>query len=113
MTGAKPLGRSFMLVKGNLLRFMTMTIIVSCIVFIIYRIFLRVLLFLNLTNIGNTLFNTLSFCIFDIMVIYSTVMFIKFEGIENDVIEEQSRKNMEEQVMMNQASMNNFRNVKK
>lgn len=113
MTGAKPLGRSFMLVKGNLLRFMTMTTIISCIVFIIYKVFLKVLLFLNLADIGNTLFNTFSFCIFDIMVIYSTVMFIKFEGIENDVIEEQSRKNMEEQVMMNQAAINNFGKSKK
>ena len=52
----------------------------------------------------------IKFCIYDILIIYSAVMYTKFQGIENDVIEEEFRNNQEEQRLLNQASVNQAKN---
>ena len=45
-------------------------------------------------------------------IIYSALMFAKLEGIENDVLEEEFKANQEEQAMLNQAAINNFKSKK-
>ena len=52
----------------------------------------------------------IKFCIYDILIIYSAVMYTKFQGIENDVIEEEFRSSQEEQRLLNQASVNQAKN---
>ena len=51
--------------------------------------------------------------VYDMLVIYGIVMFIKLEGIENDVMEEEINASMEEQALLNTAAVNNFGKSKK
>lgn len=64
-------------------------------------------------NFSSQIYNMVRLCIWDILVVYSALMFVKFERIENDLIEEEFRNNQEEQVMMMRATLDNINRAKK
>ena len=111
INGGKALARSYNLVKNNLFRFMLLTI---TIVLITYFLQAGIMTFIIQSGfaINNLFYNAIRFSIFDLIIIYSALIFTKFEGIENDVIEEEFKNDQEEQAMLNQAAVNNFKRKK-
>ena len=112
LNGGKALGRSYTLVKNNLIRFMTLTVIIAFITYVINRFIITVLIKFGFI-LNNLTYNFIRCCIYDLFVIYSAVIFIKFQRIENDVIEEEFKNNQEEQALLNEAAINNFGKSKK
>lgn len=111
LNSGKALARSYNLVKNNLIRFMTLTIIICVIAYCLQKATLIFIADLGFT-LNNLTYNVIKFSILDLIIIYSALMFTKFEGIENDVIEEEFKNNQEEQAMLNQAAINNFKTKK-
>jgi len=112
ISGLKTLGRSYKLLKNNLMRFSFLTITMVIIAVAIEKFAIAILINLGF-GIDNTFAWILKFCIFDIIIIYSALMFMKFEGIENDVLEERFKGNQEEEVMLRSAMVNKFGKSKK
>ena len=112
LNGGKALARSYNLVSGNLIRFSLLTIIICIIAYFINKFIIITTLQLGFIFTKFT-YNVISLCVYDIILIYSSLMFIKLESIENDVIEKESGNNKEEQAMLNQAAINNFGKSKK
>ena len=47
---------------------------------------------------------------FDMFIIYTSLLFNKLEGIENDVLEEKVfKKDQQEEIMMRKAAVNQFK----
>lgn len=111
LNGGKALARSYNLVKNNLIRFMLLTIIMALITYALQVGVITLIVRFGFV-MNNLIYNIVRFCIFDLIIIYSALMFTKFESIENDVIEEEFKNNQEEQAMLNQAAINNFKTKK-
>ena len=112
LNGGKALARSYNLLKGNLIRFIILTLTILFITYFIDVFVMNTIRILGFT-MSPLIYNIITCCIYDIIIIYGSVMFVKIEGIENDVIEEEFKNNQEEQAMMNQAAINNFGKSKK
>lgn len=110
MNGAKALGRSYRLVKGNLLRFMLMTFIITFLAFYIEKTVIAI--FVNILEIKLSSFtlNAIRLTAFDMLIIYTSLLFHKLESIENDVLEEKVfKKDKQEELMMRRAVVNRFK----
>lgn len=112
LNGLKTLGRSYILVRGNLIRFAFLTFVIFFTIFTIER-FTTAAMIESGFNIDSNIVQIVRFCIFDIFIIYSVLIFVKFEGIENDIQEERFKRNREEEVMLNRAVVDKFGNSKK
>lgn len=113
LNGGKALGRSYALVKGNLLRFACLTTGIIALVYFLDRFVISTIIQHGFI-LSNFVFNSIRLCIYDIIIIYFSLMFVKFQSIENDVIEEEFKQNnQEEQAKMNKAAVNNFGKGKK
>ncbi len=108
MNGGKALGRSFSLVKGNLIRFMILTLVIIIIAFIVENIFILIFKTLDMYSseiivIGSMLSS------FDIIIIYGSLLFHKFSKIEIDFLEGKGfKEDVEEDLMMAEAAVNSF-----
>jgi len=111
LSAGKALTRSYNLVKNNLIRFMVLTITMVLLTYCLQLWTINLIIKFGFL-MNNTTCNIVRFCIFDLIIIYSALMFTKFEGIENDVLEEDFRNKQEEQAMLNQAAINNFKTKK-
>lgn len=109
LNATSAMSRSYVLVKHNLIRFSILTIIMIAITFLLDKYLFIFFAYINL-KIKYMQTYMIKFCIYDILIIYSAVMYTKFQGIENDVIEEEFRSSQEEQRLLNQASVNQAKN---
>lgn len=110
LNGAKALGRSYRLVKGNLFRFMFMTFIITFLAFFVEKTIIAI--FVNILEIELSSFtlNAIRLMAFDMLIIYTSLLFNKLEGIENDVLEEKAfKKDQQEEIMMREAAVNQFK----
>ena len=112
LNGASALGRSYTLVKGNLIRFITLTSLSVILAILVRKIIFNLLGSVDLfPNITANYFITLS--IYDFVLISNALLFIKFQGIENDIIEDETNRNFEEQVKMNYSALSHQSSIKK
>ena len=112
LNGGKALARSYNLVRNNLLRFMILTVVIAFITYFIQVSFIKFLFKLDII-LSNTTYNIIRFTIWDIFIIYSALMYVKLQGIENDAIEGDLDAKRKEQIMLNKAAVNKFGKSKK
>ena len=112
MSGVKALSRSYVLVKGNLIRFAILSCVMIFITYFMYVFAINSIKILDF-RLNSLMLNIILNSVYDMLVIYGIVMFIKLEGIENDVMEEEINASMEEQALLNTAAVNNFGKSKK
>lgn len=110
LNGAKALGRSYHLVKGNLIRFIFTTSIIIFLIFFIEELIIIVLNNIFGLQLSNFVLQGIKFTAFDIVIIYASLLFNKLEGIENDILEEKAfKKDKREELMMRAAAVNQFK----
>lgn len=110
LNGAKALGRSYRLVKGNLIRFMFTTFIIISLVFFTEEVIIIILSNMFGLQLNDFVLQAIKFTAFDMVIIYASLLFNKLEGIENDVLEEKAfKKDKREELMMREAAVNQFK----
>ena len=111
LNGAKALSRSYALVSGNLIRFSLLTIIMIFLTYYLNKYTISTIIELDFI-FKSTTYNMISLCIFDLLIIYSSLMFVKLEGIENDLIQNDAG-DIKDIALLNKAAINNFKTKKK
>ena len=110
MNGAKALGRSYRLVKGNLFRFMFMTFIIVFLALFVEKAIIAIFVDILEIKLSSFTLNAIRLMAFDMLIIYTSLLFNKLEGIENDVLEEKAfKKDQQEEIMMREAAVNQFK----
>ena len=111
LNGAKALGRSYRLVKGNLFRFMFMTFVIVFLALFVEKTIIAILVNILKIELSSFTLNAIGLTAFDMLIIYTSLLFNKLEGIENDVLEEKAfKKDQQEELMMREAAVNQFKN---
>ncbi len=111
LNGAKALGRSYRLVKGNLFRFMFMTFVIVFLALFVEKTIIEILVNILKIELSSFTLNAIRLMAFDMLIIYTSLLFNKLEGIENDVLEEKAfKKDQQEELMMREAAVNQFKN---
>ena len=110
LNGAKALGRSYRLVKGNLFRFMFMTFVIVFLALFVEKTIIEILVNILKIELSSFTLNAIRLTAFDMLIIYTSLLFNKLEGIENDVLEEKAfKKDQQEELMMREAAVNQFK----
>ena len=110
LNGAKALGRSYRLVKGNLFRFMFMTFVIVFLALFVEKTIIAILVDILEIELSSFTLNAIRLTAFDMLIIYTSLLFNKLEGIENDVLEEKAfKKDQQEELMMREAAVNQFK----
>ena len=110
LNGAKALGRSYRLVKGNLFRFMFMTFVIVFLALFVEQTIIAILVDILEIELSSFTLNAIRLTAFDMLIIYTSLLFNKLEGIENDVLEEKAfKKDQQEELMMREAAVNQFK----
>ena len=110
LNGAKALGRSYRLVKGNLFRFMFMTFVIVFLALFVEKTIIAILVNILKIELSSFTLNAIGLTAFDMLIIYTSLLFNKLEGIENDVLEEKAfKKDQQEELMMREAAVNQFK----
>lgn len=111
LNGAKALGRSYRLVKGNLFRFMFMTFVIVFLALFVEKTIIAIVVDILEIELSSFTLNAIRLTAFDMLIIYTSLLFNKLEGIENDVLEEKAfKKDQQEELMMREAAVNQFKN---
>lgn len=110
LNGAKALGRSYRLVKGNLFRFMFMTFVIVFLALFVEKTIIAILVDILEIELSSFTLNAIRLTAFDMLIIYTSLLFNKLESIENDVLEEKAfKKDQQEELMMREAAVNQFK----
>ena len=110
LNGAKALGRSYRLVKGNLFRFMFMTFVIVFLALFVEKTIIAIFVDILEIELSSFTLNAIRLTAFDMLIIYTSLLFNKLEGIENDVLEEKAfKKDQQEEIMMREAAVNQFK----
>lgn len=110
-SGPAALDRSKNLLRGNLLKFMLMTIIIILITFAISEGF-TFLIIENKWKFSGFVRALIRLSIWDIFYIYGAFMFIKLELLEKEVLDEEEEKVKADQEKLNKAAVNKFKGPK-
>jgi hypothetical protein len=116
LQAGQALGRSFDLVKSNLIRLIFLTAIFVLVMSLsqIGLVWAIKYVIRNFNYIPSTaIFTTLKFCLYDIIYLYSAFLFVRFEDMEKDVLEEEKEKLENEKRLLDKASVNKFKGAKK
>lgn len=112
LNGIKALNRSYNLVKGNLFRFIFLTLIIMSITYFSEEFLIGYIFRLNI-GLDEITKNIISFSIYDILVIYAVSIFLNLEKIESDIKEEEDEVEAEERALMMQSALANKNKAKK
>ncbi len=112
LNGIKALSRSYNIVKGNLFRFIFLTLIIGGLTYFVENQLISYVLKLNI-GLDDITKNIISFSIYDIMIIYLTSVFFNLEKIEADIKEEEDEAEAEERALMMQSALANKNKLKK
>ncbi|MDD2839520.1 MAG: hypothetical protein PHY80_00120 [Rickettsiales bacterium] len=112
LNGINALSRSYNLVKGNLFRFMFLTLIIGSLTYFAERSLISYIFKLNI-GLNDVTKNIISFSVYDIIIIYTISVFLNLEKIEADVKEEEDEAEAEERALMMQNALENKNKLRK
>lgn len=112
LSGTNALSRSYNLVKGNLIRFILLTIIVIGITYFTEKFLISYAFKLNV-GLDEITKNIMSFSIYDILIIFTISVFFNLEKIEFDIKEEEDEAEAKERALMMQDALENKNKAKK